>query len=316
MVQPASGDLAVGRIQPHRQIGHQHGGLAVLAAERVRNDGLRVLGHELPGAGRALLQLPLVAVEQFEIPVAPLGGRRGPDNLQPAGDGVLAHTATEAALPADELLLNRGGLRIRADQVGIAGAVGLTEAVSADDQRGGLLVVHRHPREGLADVVRGSQRIGLAVGAFRVDVDQTHLHRAQRIVQIALTAVALVAEPFLLRAPVDLLGLPDVGAAECEAERLEPHGFQCDVAGQHEQVGPGDLLAVLLLQRPQQPAGLVEVDVVRPGVQGSEALRALTGAAATVGDPVGAGGVPAKPDEETAVVPVVSRPPVLRLCHQ
>ena len=33
-----------------------------------------------------------------------------------------------------------------------ARAVGLAEGVAADDQRGGLLVVHRHPAERLSDV--------------------------------------------------------------------------------------------------------------------------------------------------------------------
>ena len=96
----------------------------------------------------------------------------------------------------------------------------------------------------------------------------------------------------------------------CEAHRL-----QRDVAGEDQQVGPGDLLAVLLLDRPQQPAGLVEVRVVGPAVERGEALRAVAAAAAAVLDPVGAGGVPAHPDEQRPVVAVVGRPPVLRRRH-
>ena len=60
-------------------------------------------------------------------------------------------------------------------------------------------------------------------------------------------------------------------------------------AGSEALVGPGQLLAVLLLHRPEQAAGLVEVAVVRPRVQRGEALRA--GAAAAT-----AGGGRAGPD--------------------
>ena len=42
---------------------------------------------------------------------------------------------------------------LRADQRRIAGAVGLAEGVAAGDQRDGLLVVHRHAEERLADVL-------------------------------------------------------------------------------------------------------------------------------------------------------------------
>ena len=100
--------------------------------------------------------------------------------------------------------------------------------------------------------------------------------------------------------------------AAAEAERLEAHRLQGDVAGEDHQVGPRDLPAVLLLDRPEQAAGLVEVRVVGPAVERGEALRAGAGAAAAVVDAVGAGAVPRHADEERAVVAVVGRPPVLR----
>ena len=138
----------------------------------------------------------------------------------------------------------------------------------------GLLVVHRHARERLADVLGGGKRVGVAVRALRVDVDQAHLHGAERACELALAAVALVAQPRVLWPPEDLLGLPDVLAPEAEAERLKAHRFHRHVAGEHEQVGPGDLAAVLLLDRPQQPARLVEAGVVGPAVERREALGA------------------------------------------
>ena len=112
--------------------------------------------------------------------------------------------------------------------------------------------------------LRRGERIGIAVRAFRIDVDQAHLHRAERLGELAFAAVALVAEPGAFGTPVQFFRLPDVGAAAGEAEGLEAHRFQRDVADENEQIGPGDLAAVFLLDRPQQAARLVEVDVVRP----------------------------------------------------
>ena len=119
------------------------------------------------------------------------------------------------------------------------------------------------------------------------------------------------------RAPVHVVvGLPHVGAAAAEAEGLEAHGLERDVAGEDHEVGPGDLAAVLLLDRPEQAARLVEADVVRPAVERREALLAAAAAAAAVADAVGAGAVPGHADEEATVVAEVGRPPVLRVGHQ
>ena len=194
-------------------------------------------------------------------------------------------------------------------------AVRLAEGVTADDQRQRLLVVHRHAAERLADVTAGRHRIRVAVGALGVDVDQAHLHGAERARQFAVAAVALVAEPLVLRAPEDLLRLPDVLASAAEPERGEAHRLQRAVAGVDQQVGPRQLAAVLLLDRPEQPAGLVEADVVGPAVERGEALGAAAATAAAVGDAVRAGGMPRHADEQRAVVAVVGRPPVLRGRH-
>ena len=211
--------------------------------------------------------------------------------------------------------MHRATLRRRADALRIAGSVRLAEGVPAGDQRHGFLVVHRHAPERLADVARRRHRIGRAVRPLGIDVDEPHLHRAERSGQLAVAAVALVAEPGVLRAPEDLRRLPHIRPSEAEAERLEPHRFERDVAREHQQVRPRDLLSVLLLHRPEQPARLVEVGVVRPAVERRESLCALAGAAAPVLDAVGAGRVPAHTNEQRPVVPVVGRPPGLRRRH-
>ena len=199
--------------------------------------------------------------------------------------------------------------------------MGLAEGVATDDQRRGLDIVHGHPAEGLADIGRRRERIRVALRPFGVDVDQAHVAGAQRVLQLRAVTVGtgvalLAAQPFVLGAPVHvLLGLPVVRPAEREARGGEAHLLQCPVTGEHQQIRPGQLLAVLLLDRPEQPARLVQADVVGPAVERGEALHALTAAAAAVGDPVRARGVPGHPDEERAVVAEVGGPPVLRVGH-
>ena len=248
--------------------------------------------------------------------VAPL--RRGlrPGHFGTAGDGIGAEAGAILALPAEPLILDGAAFRIRTDQRRIAGAVGLAEGVAAGDQCDGLFVVHRHAEKRLADVTRGCERIGIAVRTFRIDVDQAHLHRAERLGQLAFAAVAFVAQPGAFGTPVQLFRLPHIGAAAGEAECLEAHRFQGDVADENEQIRPGQLAAVFLLDRPQQAARLVEVGVVGPGIERREALLTGTGAATPVGDAVGAGAVPGQPDEQSAVVTEIGRPPFLAVRHQ
>src|SRR5208282_452550 len=110
--------------------------------------------------------------------------------------------------------------------------------------------------------------------------------------------------------------LPDVFAPSGETEGLETHRFQGDVAGEYHQVGPRNLRAVFLLDRPEQPARLVEVHIVGPAVKGGKALVAGPSAPAAIGYAVGTRAVPRHSDEERSVVAEVRRPPVLRIRHQ
>ncbi len=137
-----------------------------------------------------------------------------------------------------------------------------------------------------------------------------------RVFGVGVTLDA-VGQPFLFRAPVGVaFRRPDVFAAEGETEGLETHGFVGDVAGEDIEVGPGDLVAVLLLDRPKKAAGLIEVAVVRPGVERGEALVARACTAATVKQAVGAGSVPCQADHQPAIMAPVSRPPGLAVGHQ
>ena len=195
--------------------------------------------------------------------------------------------------------------------------MGLAERVTAGDQGDGFLIVHGHARKGLTDVPGRGQWVGVAVRALRIDVDQAHLDGGQGCLQVAVAAVALIGQPLAFGTPVDVfLGLPDVGATAAKAERLEAHGLQRDVAGQDHQVGPRELAAILLLDRPQQAACLVQVVVVRPAVERCKTLGARARPATAVTGAIGASAMPGHPDEERAIVAVVCGPPGLRVRHQ
>jgi len=130
--------------------------------------------------------------------------------------------------------------------------VRLAERMATGDQCDGLLIVHRHTAERLANIDRRGERVGIAVRAFRIHVDQTHLHRRERLFEITFAGVALVVEPRGFRTPINVfVGLPRVDAAAAESERPQSHRFECAVSRKDHEVGPRDLSAVPLLDRPQ-----------------------------------------------------------------
>src|ERR1041384_2805043 len=107
-------------------------------------------------------------------------------------------TLFRSARPAETLRLERRRLGIGSDVRCGAGAVRLAEGVPAGNQRYRLLVIHRHAAEGLANVFLGSERIRLAVRAFRIHEDEAHLHGGERIGELPVAAVTRVGEPRLL----------------------------------------------------------------------------------------------------------------------
>src|SRR4029077_14401928 len=115
-------------------------------------------------------------------------------------------------------------------------------------QRNGLFVIHRHASEGFADIPRRGDWIGISIRPLRIDVDQTHLNSAQRIVELAVALVALVSQPFRFRTPENILRrLPDIRAASGKTEGLEAHRLQGDVTGEDHEIRPGDYPPILLL---------------------------------------------------------------------
>src|SRR5258707_1783240 len=93
----------------------------------VRDGGFRTFRLPLFRTGRALGQLPFVFEQVLEKEVAPLGRRLRPGDFRAARDGVGAGARAMPALPAEALILERAGFRLRPDQRRIARAVGLAE---------------------------------------------------------------------------------------------------------------------------------------------------------------------------------------------
>jgi len=189
--------------------------------------------------------------------------------------------------------------------------------VTASDARDSFLVVHGHAGESLADVPRRRDGVGVSIRAFGIHINEAHLHGGEGIFELAITGVALVVEPLGLSAPVNvLLGLPDVSAAAGEAESFEAHGLEGDISREDHEVGPGNFAAVFLFDRPEEAAGLVEVAVVRPAIEGRETLAAISAAAASIAGAVGAGAVPGHANKKWAIVTEVGGPPLLRIGHK
>ena len=257
--------------------------------------------------------LPLEGKQVGQIHHRPLGGCCGPRPLEPGCDGVFSVTFTAGVLPAEALLNDRLTGRLRTNTItGLVRTMGLTKRVTARNQCDRLFVIHRHATKGLANIMCGEHRVGIAIGAFRVHINQTHLHRGEAIAKLAALGIALIGQHLCLGTPVDPLGLPIVRAAACKTKGFEAHVLHGHIAGEDHEVCPGDLVAVLLLDRPQQATGLVEVAVVRPAVQWLKSLLAAIGATTTIRGAVGTRTVPGHTDKERTVVPVISRPPRLR----
>ncbi len=127
-------------------------------------------------SSRALGQFPFIAEQIVEEIVAPLRWGRGPGDFRAAADRVIALASAKFTLPAQALLLDTGGLGFRADKRRIASAVGFAKGMTAGNECNRFFIVHCHAGKSLADIPGSSERIRVAVGAFRVDIYQTHLH--------------------------------------------------------------------------------------------------------------------------------------------
>ena len=313
------GNLAVAGVKFQRQIGREHHGRVTDAVEVRIRDGTRgsaILWLPLHCARRAAGLLPVVSKQVRQIHYRPLGWRRRPGALETRGHCVLSISFTATILPSHALLNDGLASRFWPDTIiRLVGTVCFAKGVPACNQRNRLLVIHRHTPKSFANIVRGENRVGVAIRTLWVHVDETHLHRSQPFTELASFGIALISQHFCLWTPVNPLRLPVISATAGKTKCLEAHIFHGHIPGKYHQISPGDLVAVLLLDGPKQPSGLVQVAVIGPAVQRFKPLLTTVCASTAVGSPIGTRAVPSHTNKERSVVTIVSRPPGLR-CGQ
>ena len=186
MLHEASRNFFVGRVEPQREVGGQHGRPVFFRRiVRIRHRGVGSLRHPLVRAARALRQFPFVIEKVLEKVVAPLGRGVCPGNFQAAGDGVRAFACAEVVFPPEAHLFETRCFGLVLHVRGRRSAVSLAKAMATGDERDGFLVVHGHAAEGVANIVGRLDGIRIAIRTFGVDVNQAHLYRGQWILQFA-----------------------------------------------------------------------------------------------------------------------------------
>ncbi len=257
-VEPAR-DLLVFRIHPHGHVGRGHDGDLLLGRivslwRHVRL--VYILWLPLERASGALHKFPLIAEQHIKIAIVPFDRVWRPCAFDAAGDRVIAMANTELALPPKPLFGDVAAFRLCTNHRRVTRTVALAKCVTASSQRNSFFVVHGHPGKCFTDVLCRSQRIRIAVRAFGVHVDEAHLNGCERVLEHTLAAIAaagLIAggQPLFFRAPIDIfLRLENVFAAAAKPKRFTAHGFNGAIARKDHEIGPGNLVAVLLLDRP------------------------------------------------------------------
>src|SRR6201987_3720928 len=108
----------------------------------------------------------------------------------------------------------------------------------------------------------------------------------------------VAAEPPFFGSPIDILiGLPNILATAAETECFESHRFERNVPGEDHQIGPRNLAAILLFDRPEKAPRFIKTHVVRPTVDRSETLLGPTPAAATIAGAISSGAMPGHANE-------------------
>jgi len=197
-------------VEPQGKVSGQHGwpvALRRVVGIRNRAGACATLRLPLMRTGRALRQFPFVAEQDPEEVIAPLRWRVGPSDLQAAGDRVTAFAGARAALPT-EPCSSMPAASGSGPTWDAGPARGFAEGVTTRDERNRLFVVHGHASESLADILGRRDRIRVAVRAFRVDVDQPHLHGSERIFEVPVAGVAFVIQPLVPEPSRRLLPAP------------------------------------------------------------------------------------------------------------
>ena len=206
------GHLSEARIELHRHIGGGHDrwhllrGVARIGSKIIR---LWIDRGPLPCSGRRFHQFIFVFEQQAKIVFRPFERRVGPSALDPGGRDMALCNLFGIRRPSKTHEMQILPLRCRAELVWRYRAMAFTKSVTASSQCNGFRVVHRHPAKGFANVARHALHIvGIAPRTFRIDVNQAHLNRRERILErLALiwnyACLDSLVDPLFFGSPID-----------------------------------------------------------------------------------------------------------------
>ena len=168
-------------------------GGAALAVERVGH-GVRagaVLRASTGGRRRGSWSAPTRSRRGSRRSCCPVRRRGGPDDLEAAGDRVAALAGAVARSSSPGPAPRAGRPRARGRRCSGSAAPWVLPkvwppAISATVSSSFIAIRAKVSRMSRAD----GERVGIAVGAFRVDVDQAHLHGGERVLELAVAGVA------------------------------------------------------------------------------------------------------------------------------
>ena len=200
----------------------------------------RILGNPLSRARGAFGLLPFVTKQVVKILVIPFYWIGRPCTFQSTGDRILRVARAKTVLPSEPLLFKAGSFRLGTDVlVWVARTVRFAKGVSPRNKSDRLLIVHRHPAKGLANVPCRRQRVWISIGALRIYINETHLNGSKRVFEFPVTRVALVTQPFALDSPVHIdFRFPNVFAPARKTVRLQAHRLDRASAREYHQVRP------------------------------------------------------------------------------
>ena len=145
-----------------------------------------------------------------------------------------------AVCPAKAHLFNRRPFWFCTNKLRITSAMCLTKCVTTSNKCHSLFIIHSHPAKCLTHILRTQQRIWISIRAFRVNINQTHLHRCQRIIQrLACIAIAIIIQPSCFCTPVNIFfRMPDIRASTAKTKGLATHRFNRHISSKNKQVCP------------------------------------------------------------------------------
>ena len=136
--------------------------------------------------GRAFGQFPFIAKEEIKIAIIPFCRMRCPRTFDTACNGIASLARSIAADPAKTHFFDGGAFRFGTNKTGITRTMRLTESMTTGNKGNGFFVIHCHPAKSFTHISCAGKRIWIAVWAFRIDIDQTHLHGGKRVGQFAV----------------------------------------------------------------------------------------------------------------------------------